>query len=186
MALVKYHQTVKRVTDGMEELAHDVGVRRALARVERGLTVEDNVEVVIQVSGKTRSRVSVPRDAEQGAVVEAAQRDAAVRRFAERKELRKLVYVPNRLLNLVRVGANFCVGHRAGSPRSAVPKPANAIKPQGHRGAFHFASPRGASKCRGDMTGVRRGLPGTLWMIGCSKNFSVLAATQRCGLRHGV
>jgi leucyl-tRNA synthetase len=43
----------------------------------------------------------VPRDAEQGAVVEAAQRDAAVRRFTEGKEIRKVVYVPNRLLNLV-------------------------------------------------------------------------------------
>lgn len=45
------------------------------------LVVEDHVEVVIQVSGKTRGRVWVPRDAEQGAVVAAAQEDAAVRRF---------------------------------------------------------------------------------------------------------
>jgi leucyl-tRNA synthetase len=65
------------------------------------LVVEDQVEVVIQVSGKTRSRVSVPRDAEQGAVLAAAQEDAAVRRFTEGKEVRKVVYVPNRLLNLV-------------------------------------------------------------------------------------
>ena len=42
-----------------------------------------------------------PRDAEQGVLVAAAQRDAAVRRFTEGKELRKVVYVPNRLLNLV-------------------------------------------------------------------------------------
>ena len=68
---------------------------------DEALTVEDQVEVVVQVSGKTRSRVSVPRDAEQGVVVAAAQRDAAVRRFTEGKEVRKVVYVPNRLLNLV-------------------------------------------------------------------------------------
>jgi len=43
----------------------------------------------------------VPRDAEEGVVVGAAQEDAAVRRFTEGKELRKVVYVPNRLLNLV-------------------------------------------------------------------------------------
>jgi leucyl-tRNA synthetase len=55
----------------------------------------------VQVSGKTRSRMTVPRDADQGAVVEAAQQDAAVRRFTEGKEVRKVVYVPNRLLNLV-------------------------------------------------------------------------------------
>ena len=65
------------------------------------MVVEDQVEVVIQVSGKTRSRVSVPRDAGEKDVVAAAQRDAAVRRFTEGKEVRKVVYVPNRLLNLV-------------------------------------------------------------------------------------
>jgi leucyl-tRNA synthetase len=149
--LVKYHQTVKRVTEGMEELRYNTSIAALMELVNalrtescthrtlvegliimlapfaphfaeeswerlghptsvfdarwpewnEGLTVEDNVEVVIQVSGKTRSRVSVPRDAEQGAVVEAAQRDAAVRRFTEGKEVQKVVYVPNRLLNLV-------------------------------------------------------------------------------------
>jgi leucyl-tRNA synthetase len=149
--LVKYHQTVKRVTEGMEELRYNTSIAALMELVNalrtesctqrtlveglvimlapfaphfaeeswerlghttsvfdarwpewnEALTVEDNVEVVIQVSGKTRSRVSVPRDAEQGAVVEAAQRDAAVRRFTDGKELRKVVYVPNRLLNLV-------------------------------------------------------------------------------------
>jgi leucyl-tRNA synthetase len=149
--LVKYHQTVKRVTEGMEELHYNTSIAALMELVNamRGdtcthrslveglvimlspfaphfaeeswerlghdtsvfdarwpewdetLVVEDQVEVVIQVSGKTRSRVSVPRDAEQGAVVAAAQRDAAVRRFTEGKEVRKVVYVPNRLLNLV-------------------------------------------------------------------------------------
>jgi leucyl-tRNA synthetase len=45
--------------------------------------------VVIQVSGKTRGRVSVPRDAEQKTVVAAAQEDAAVRRFTVGKEVRR-------------------------------------------------------------------------------------------------
>jgi leucyl-tRNA synthetase len=149
--LVKYHQTVKRVTEGMEELRYNTSIAALMELVnqlradtctqrtlveglivmlapfaphfaeeswerlgnatsvfdarwpswDESLVVEDQVEVVIQVGGKTRSRVSVPRGAEQGVVVEAAQRDAAVRRFTEGKEVRKVVYVPNRLLNLV-------------------------------------------------------------------------------------
>jgi leucyl-tRNA synthetase len=63
------------------------------------LVVEDQVEVAVQVNGKTR--VTGPRDAQQGVVVAAAQQDAAVRWFTEGKEGRKVVYVPNRLLNLV-------------------------------------------------------------------------------------
>ena len=85
-----------------ERLGHDTSVFHARwPEWDEALVVEDQVEVVIQVSGKTRGRVSVPRDAEQEAVVAAAQQDAAVRRFTEGKELRKVVYVPNRLLNLV-------------------------------------------------------------------------------------
>jgi leucyl-tRNA synthetase len=58
---------------------------------------------VVQVNGRTRSKVTVPRDAAQDAVVAAALKDPAVRRFTGGKEIRKVVYVPNRLLNLVVV-----------------------------------------------------------------------------------
>jgi leucyl-tRNA synthetase len=148
---VKYNQTVKRVTEGMEQLHYNTAIAALMEFVntlreegstdrelvkglvlmlapfaphfaeeswerlghdgsifdirwpewDEALVVEDQVEVVIQVGGKTRGRVSVPRDAEQGAVVAAAQEDATVRRFTEGKEVRKVVYVPNRLLNLV-------------------------------------------------------------------------------------
>jgi len=88
--------------ESWERLGHDTSIFEARwPEWEERLVVEDQVEVVIQVSGKTRGRVSVPRNAEQGAVVAVAQQDAAVRRFTEGKEVRKVVYVPNRLLNLV-------------------------------------------------------------------------------------
>jgi leucyl-tRNA synthetase len=149
--LVKYHQTVKRVTEGMEQLHYNTSIAALMELVNtfrtescthralvegliimlapfaphfaeeswerlghsrsvfeaqwpawsEDLVVEDQVEVVIQIGGKTRSKVSVPRDAGQEQVVAAAQKDAAVRRFTEGKEVRKVVYVPNRLLNLV-------------------------------------------------------------------------------------
>jgi leucyl-tRNA synthetase len=57
--------------------------------------------VVVQVNGKTRSKVTVARDAEEAVVVAAALRDAAVGRFVEGKVVRKRIHVPNRLLNLV-------------------------------------------------------------------------------------
>jgi leucyl-tRNA synthetase len=63
--------------------------------------VEDEVEVVIQVNGKTRSRVTVARDAGEEAVVRAALDDDTVQRFVEGQQVRKRILVPNRLLNLV-------------------------------------------------------------------------------------
>ena len=88
--------------ESWERLGHDGSIfRAAWPSWDERLTVEDSVEIAVQVNGKTRSKVTVPRGAEQGAVVAAAQEDAAVRRFTEGKEVRKVVYVPNRLLNLV-------------------------------------------------------------------------------------
>ncbi len=63
--------------------------------------VEDQVEVAVQVNGKTRGKVTVAREADQETVVAAALGDPAVRRFSEGREVRKVVYVANRLLNLV-------------------------------------------------------------------------------------
>nr|MBA3895280.1 leucine--tRNA ligase [Gemmatimonadales bacterium] len=68
---------------------------------DEGLVVEDRIEVVVQVNGKTRSKVTVPRDADEEAVGAAAMRDAAVQRFVKGKTIQKRIHVPNRLLNLV-------------------------------------------------------------------------------------
>ena len=88
--------------ESWERLGHDGSIFDAhWPGWDERLTVEDSVEIAVQVNGKTRSKVSVVRGAEEGAVVAAAQEDAAVRRFTDGKEVRKVVYVPNRLLNLV-------------------------------------------------------------------------------------
>jgi leucyl-tRNA synthetase len=56
---------------------------------------------VVQVNGRLRGRVTVPVGADEAAVREAALADANVQRFMEGKPLRKFVYVPGRLANLV-------------------------------------------------------------------------------------
>lgn len=48
-----------------------------------------------------RSKVHVPRDADEQTVGAVALRDAAVQRLVEWKTIRKRIHVPNRLLNLV-------------------------------------------------------------------------------------
>jgi len=63
--------------------------------------VEDVVTVVVQVNGKLRARLSVPRGAAEDDVVEAALADDGVRRHVDGRGIRKRVYVPDKLLNLV-------------------------------------------------------------------------------------
>ena len=65
------------------------------------LVLADEVEIAVQVNGKLRGRLIVPRGLSQQEVVDRAVADAGVKRFLDGKPIRKVVYVPDRLLNLV-------------------------------------------------------------------------------------
>jgi leucyl-tRNA synthetase len=65
------------------------------------LAVADDVELVVQVNGRVRSRLKVRRGLSQDEVVSLALADAAIQRFVNGKKVRKVVYVQDRLLNLV-------------------------------------------------------------------------------------
>jgi leucyl-tRNA synthetase len=63
--------------------------------------VQDAIEISVQVNGKMRARVSVPADATQEIAVQAALADANVQKYVEGKPIRKAIYVPGKLANLV-------------------------------------------------------------------------------------
>jgi leucyl-tRNA synthetase len=58
------------------------------------------VEIVVQVNGKVRGRLTVERGASEADVLARALADASVRKFVD-GNLKKTIYVPDRLLNLV-------------------------------------------------------------------------------------
>ena len=62
---------------------------------------QDTIEVVVQVNGKLRSRVTLPVGADEAAARDAALADANVQKFIDGKPLRKLIYVPGKLVNVV-------------------------------------------------------------------------------------
>ncbi|MDP5136562.1 leucine--tRNA ligase [Rheinheimera baltica] len=63
--------------------------------------VEDEKLVVVQVNGKVRGKVTVAANADQDAVLNAAKTDDNVCRHLEGVTVRKVIYVPGKLLNLV-------------------------------------------------------------------------------------
>jgi leucyl-tRNA synthetase len=65
------------------------------------LTIEEEVEVAVQVNGKMRGTVRLPRDAGEDAVREAALAVEKIRAHTAGKSLRKVFFVPNRLINLI-------------------------------------------------------------------------------------
>lgn len=63
--------------------------------------VEDTVEVAVQVNGKVRGVVKVPRDADEQEVKEEARDLDAVRRHLAGKEIVKEIYIAGKILNIV-------------------------------------------------------------------------------------
>ncbi|WP_213992824.1 leucine--tRNA ligase [Sodalis sp. dw_96] len=63
--------------------------------------VENDKLVVIQVNGKLRGRITVPADADEALVRERAAREHLVAKYLEGVQVRKVIYVPGKLLNLV-------------------------------------------------------------------------------------
>ncbi len=66
--------------------------------------VRDTVELVVQVNGKLRGRITVAADAPREAVEAAALAEPNVRRFVEGQTVRKVIVVPGRLVNIVAGG----------------------------------------------------------------------------------
>ncbi len=64
-------------------------------------TVADTVQLAVQVNGKLRSNIIVPADADNEAIIAAAQADPKVRKFTEGMALAKTIVVPKRLVNLI-------------------------------------------------------------------------------------
>jgi leucyl-tRNA synthetase len=69
--------------------------------VDENALKQDEIEVVVQVNGKLRGRIKVPAAADQAAVQAIALADETVQRFVEGKPVRKVIYVPGKLGNLV-------------------------------------------------------------------------------------
>jgi leucyl-tRNA synthetase len=62
---------------------------------------QDNVEIVVQVNGKLRARITVAADADKEVIAAKALADENVLRFVGGKEVRKTIVVPGRLVNVV-------------------------------------------------------------------------------------
>jgi leucyl-tRNA synthetase len=62
---------------------------------------QEAVQIVLQVNGKLRGRISVPVNCDEAAVREAALADEHVRRFVADKPVRRVIVVPGKLVNVV-------------------------------------------------------------------------------------
>jgi leucyl-tRNA synthetase len=61
----------------------------------------DTITLAVQIAGKMRGTVEVPADVSESAAIAAAKADPKIARYLEGKTIRRDIYVPGRLVNLV-------------------------------------------------------------------------------------
>lgn len=89
-----------------EELWSVIGHAESITTVnwpnaDATLLQADEVKVAVQVNGRLRGEVTVPRSASQEEVLFVARQNDAVERHIEGKVIKKIIYVADRLLNVV-------------------------------------------------------------------------------------
>jgi leucyl-tRNA synthetase len=79
-------------------------VNGAWPEIDESALVQDKIELMVQVNGKLRSKISVAADMAKDAIETMALADENVLKFTQGKEVRKVIVVPGRLVNIVVAG----------------------------------------------------------------------------------
>ncbi|MEZ8027050.1 leucine--tRNA ligase [Enterovibrio norvegicus] len=73
----------------------------AWPEADQNAMIEDEKLIIVQVNGKLRAKITVAADAAKDDVEAMAQNDEHVVKFTEGKTIRKVIYVPGKLVNIV-------------------------------------------------------------------------------------
>ncbi|MGX7109612.1 leucine--tRNA ligase [Facklamia miroungae] len=90
----------------MEELWQKLGHEESISEVkwpeyDESLIKDDVVEIVIQINGKLKARLEIPIDLEKEAMEKRALAEETIQKELQGKAVRKIIAIPNRLVNIV-------------------------------------------------------------------------------------
>lgn len=89
-----------------EECWNMLGHEQSLAyepwvEYDEDLCVDKTISIGVQVNGKARGEITIPADADQDVALAAAREVDRVKAQIEGKDIKKVIYVPGRILNLI-------------------------------------------------------------------------------------
>jgi leucyl-tRNA synthetase len=76
-------------------------LKESWPQYDPALAKEDEIEIPVQVSGKLRSVVTVPADANEELIKAAALNDDKIKKLIDGKQIVKVIVVPGKLMNIV-------------------------------------------------------------------------------------
>jgi leucyl-tRNA synthetase len=103
IAVLALSPIIPHVTHALwRELGHTAAlIDEPWMTVDTAALETSTIELVVQVNGKLRARISIAADADEGTAREAALADPNVRKFVGASAVRKVVVVPRKLVNVV-------------------------------------------------------------------------------------
>ena len=85
-----------------QKLGHEETITyQAWPTYDESKLVEANVEMIVQVNGKVRAKLTMPKDADQATAEQMALADEHVQKFTTGKEIKNVIVIPNRIVNIV-------------------------------------------------------------------------------------
>lgn len=89
-----------------EELNENIGNKKSIfnmpyPKYDESALVKDSYELAVQINSKVRSKIEVPSDSDDKAIVEIAMNNDAVKHFIDGKTVVKTIVIPKRLVNIV-------------------------------------------------------------------------------------
>ncbi|HAQ50617.1 MAG TPA: leucine--tRNA ligase [Gammaproteobacteria bacterium] len=70
-------------------------------KVDEAALIQDKVTIMVQVNGKLRSKIAISSDADKASIEQQALSCEQVAKFIAEKTIKKVIIVPNRLVNIV-------------------------------------------------------------------------------------
>ena len=89
-----------------EEMWHQLSNKKSIhlekwPKYDKRLVVEDEFDLVIQINGKTRDVVKARKGISEEEAREMALESEKVKKFTEGRESRKVIFVKDKLINLI-------------------------------------------------------------------------------------
>lgn len=101
--LILLNPFAPHITEELYQIAGFEGVlnQQEWVSYDEALCVDQTVEIVVQINGKIKSKLTIPVGAEKDTVLDMAKSDEKISSLIEGKNVIKQIYVPNKLVNFV-------------------------------------------------------------------------------------
>jgi len=82
-----------------EMIGYDEEIK--LPTLDESALVKEKIDIPVQINGKLRSIITIPAGADESLALQTALQDDKIKKYLEGKEIRKVIFVRDKLLNIV-------------------------------------------------------------------------------------